>query len=61
MNSRVTHPKRAFIVDMDDTIVDNMAVPTRSWLTFFQQRGHAHPDVLLEAARRAAPACAPSC
>ena len=33
-------PARAFIFDMDGTIVDNMAFHTRSWLTFFQQRGH---------------------
>jgi beta-phosphoglucomutase family hydrolase len=41
MNSRMTNPKRAFIFDMDGTIVDNMAFHTRSWLAFFQQRGHA--------------------
>ncbi len=31
--------KRAFIFDMDGTIVDNMAYHTRSWVTFFQRRG----------------------
>ena len=30
---------RAFIFDMDGTIVDNMAFHTQSWLTFFQRRG----------------------
>jgi beta-phosphoglucomutase family hydrolase len=32
--------RRAFIFDMDGTIVDNMAFHTRAWLTFLQQRGH---------------------
>lgn len=31
--------KRAFIFDMDGTIVDNMAFHTQSWITFFQRRG----------------------
>ena len=31
--------KRAFIFDMDGTIVDNMAYHTKSWVTFFQRRG----------------------
>src|SRR6476620_5241778 len=31
--------KTAFIFDMDGTIVDNMAFHTRSWITFFEQRG----------------------
>ena len=31
--------KRAFIFDMDGTIVDNMAFHTSSWVTFFQRRG----------------------
>jgi HAD superfamily hydrolase (TIGR01509 family) len=30
---------RAFIFDMDGTIVDNMAFHTRSWLEFFARRG----------------------
>jgi beta-phosphoglucomutase family hydrolase len=30
---------RAFIFDMDGTIVDNMAYHTKSWLEFFAQRG----------------------
>ncbi len=36
----MANPKRAFIFDMDGTIVDNMAFHTRSWVTFFQKRGH---------------------
>jgi len=32
-------PKRAFIFDMDGTIVDNMAFHTDSWIAFFQRRG----------------------
>ncbi|MEO7493730.1 MAG: HAD family phosphatase [Massilia sp.] len=31
--------RRAFIFDMDGTIVDNMAFHTSSWITFFEQRG----------------------
>ncbi|MES2899161.1 MAG: HAD family phosphatase [Pseudomonadota bacterium] len=31
--------KRAFIFDMDGTIVDNMSFHTASWITFFQRRG----------------------
>ena len=31
--------RRAFIFDMDGTIVDNMAFHTDSWITFFQRRG----------------------
>lgn len=31
---------RAFVFDMDGTIVDNMAFHTRSWITFFERRGH---------------------
>ena len=33
--------RRAFIFDMDGTIVDNMAYHTQSWVTFFQRRGRA--------------------
>jgi len=33
--------KRALIFDMDGTIVDNMAFHTKSWITFFERRGHA--------------------
>jgi len=33
--------KRAFIFDMDGTIVDNMAFHTQSWVTFFERRGRA--------------------
>ena len=32
--------QRAFIFDMDGTIVDNMAFHTKSWLAFFARRGH---------------------
>ncbi|HEV7816420.1 MAG TPA: HAD family phosphatase [Janthinobacterium sp.] len=32
--------QRAFIFDMDGTIVDNMAFHTRSWVAFFERRGH---------------------
>ncbi len=32
-------PQRAFIFDMDGTIVDNMSFHTASWITFFQRRG----------------------
>jgi HAD superfamily hydrolase (TIGR01509 family) len=32
--------QRAFIFDMDGTIVDNMAFHTKSWLAFFERRGH---------------------
>ncbi|WP_020652115.1 HAD family hydrolase [Massilia niastensis] len=35
----MTHGARAFIFDMDGTIVDNMAFHTRSWITFFERRG----------------------
>ena len=31
--------KRAFIFDMDGTIVDNMDFHTQSWITFFEGRG----------------------
>ncbi|HAT31277.1 MAG TPA: beta-phosphoglucomutase [Janthinobacterium sp.] len=36
----MTAPRRAFIFDMDGTIVDNMAFHTQSWATFFERRGH---------------------
>ena len=32
--------QRAFIFDMDGTIVDNMAFHVKSWLAFFERRGH---------------------
>lgn len=35
----MTTPQRAFLFDMDGTIVDNMAFHTDSWLRFFEQRG----------------------
>lgn len=38
MNS--PNSQRAFIFDMDGTIVDNMAFHTKSWLAFFARRGH---------------------
>jgi len=37
----MTMPQRAFLFDMDGTIVDNMAFHTRSWITFFERRGQA--------------------
>jgi beta-phosphoglucomutase family hydrolase len=37
----MTQPKRAFIFDMDGTIVDNMAFHTKSWLAFFERRGQS--------------------
>ena len=45
-----TTVKRAFIFDMDGTIVDNMAFHTRSWLTFFARRGqHLDADAFFRA------------
>ncbi len=35
----MTQAQRAFIFDMDGTIVDNMSFHTRSWVTFFERRG----------------------
>jgi len=35
-----SNSQRAFIFDMDGTIVDNMAFHTKSWLAFFARRGH---------------------
>ena len=35
----MTTPPRAFVFDMDGTIVDNMAFHTDSWITFFERRG----------------------
>lgn len=35
----MTATKRAFIFDMDGTIVDNMSFHTKSWITFFERRG----------------------
>ena len=37
----MSHAARAFVFDMDGTIVDNMAFHTRSWITFFERRGKA--------------------
>ena len=39
--TQVAQASRAFIFDMDGTIVDNMAFHTKSWLAFFERRGHA--------------------
>jgi len=42
--------KRALIFDMDGTIVDNMAFHTKSWIAFFERRGHAiDPDAFFRA------------
>jgi beta-phosphoglucomutase family hydrolase len=38
----MTNPARAFIFDMDGTIVDNMAFHTDSWLAFFARRGKTY-------------------
>jgi beta-phosphoglucomutase-like phosphatase (HAD superfamily) len=43
-------PQRAFIFDMDGTIVDNMGFHTRSWLEFFSRRGHAVDEAAFFAA-----------
>jgi beta-phosphoglucomutase len=41
----MTNPQRAFIFDMDGTIVDNMGFHTDSWLEFFARRGKQYdPD-----------------
>jgi beta-phosphoglucomutase family hydrolase len=41
----MTKLARAFIFDMDGTIVDNMAFHTKSWLEFFARRGKDYdPD-----------------
>ena len=41
----MTKPARAFIFDMDGTIVDNMAFHTDSWLAFFERHGKTYdPD-----------------
>lgn len=43
-------PARAFLFDMDGTIVDNMAFHTDSWITFFERRGQAiDPDEFFRA------------
>lgn len=42
--------QRAFIFDMDGTIVDNMGYHTRSWLEFFSRRGHAVDETAFFAA-----------
>ncbi|HJV01203.1 MAG TPA: HAD family phosphatase [Burkholderiaceae bacterium] len=44
------NPQRAFIFDMDGTIVDNMAFHTKSWVAFFERRGHQiDPDEFFRA------------
>jgi len=41
----MSNAARAFIFDMDGTIVDNMAYHTKSWLEFFARRGKEYdPD-----------------
>jgi beta-phosphoglucomutase family hydrolase len=35
----MAHAQRAFIFDMDGTIVDNMDFHTQSWVKFFERRG----------------------
>ena len=40
MTPMTSSSQRAFIFDMDGTIVDNMAYHTQSWLAFFDKRGH---------------------
>lgn len=41
----MTASQRAFVFDMDGTIVDNMAFHTDSWLAFFARRGKTYdPD-----------------
>ena len=42
--------QRAFVFDMDGTIVDNMAFHTDSWITFFERRGQSiDPDEFFRA------------
>ncbi|GGZ09910.1 HAD family hydrolase [Pseudoduganella plicata] len=41
MTATIKAGGRAFIFDMDGTIVDNMAFHTKSWLAFFERRGQA--------------------
>ncbi|MFN3792382.1 HAD family hydrolase [Massilia sp.] len=42
--------QRAFVFDMDGTIVDNMAFHTSSWITFFERRGRTiDPDEFFRA------------
>lgn len=38
----MSNAARAFIFDMDGTIVDNMAYHTKSWLEFFARRGKTY-------------------
>ena len=39
MMQAIAENKRAFVFDMDGTIVDNMDFHTKSWITFFERRG----------------------
>lgn len=39
--TQATSAQRAFVFDMDGTIVDNMAFHTDSWLRFFELRGQS--------------------
>ncbi|MCA1856197.1 HAD family phosphatase [Massilia oculi] len=41
MHSAPATPARAFLFDMEGTIVDNMGFHTDSWITFFARRGRA--------------------
>lgn len=40
MHTAAAAAKRAFLFDMDGTIVDNMAFHTQAWLAFFERQGH---------------------
>ncbi|CAN7374490.1 HAD family phosphatase [Pseudoduganella sp. LjRoot289] len=42
MTTGTAQAGRAFIFDMDGTIVDNMAFHTKSWIAFFERRGQVH-------------------
>jgi len=45
MTSPISPPVRAFLFDMDGTIVDNMSFHTKSWVEFFRRRGRTiDPD-----------------
>ena len=39
MTQAIAENKRAFVFDMDGTIVDNMSFHTDSWIAFFKRRG----------------------
>ena len=50
----MTTSQRAFIFDMDGTIVDNMAFHTKSWMAFFERRGKGIEPTNFSAPRPAA-------